>query len=100
VGAVTEAAGYVRASKVRGRVGDSFLSPDLQREQIAAAARREGLEDVEVLGWRSWTSPGPTEAARSGMRRSGEMASAGQRMPMQGRPGREGGFDVRRAGRA
>ncbi len=43
------AVGYVRVSKVGGRGGDSFLSPDLQREQIAAAARREGLDVVEVL---------------------------------------------------
>jgi hypothetical protein len=31
-----------------GREGDSFLSPQLQREEIERAARREGLE-VEVI---------------------------------------------------
>jgi Resolvase, N terminal domain len=35
--------------QVGGRGGDSFLSPELQREQIAFAARREGLEIVDVL---------------------------------------------------
>jgi len=30
-------------------VTDSFLSPDLQREQIEAVARREGLTVVAVL---------------------------------------------------
>src|SRR4249919_410672 len=41
--------GYVRVSRVGGREGDSFISPPLQREQIEAVARREGLEVVEVL---------------------------------------------------
>jgi hypothetical protein len=37
-----QAVGYVRESRVGGRGGDSFLSPDLHREQIDAAARHEG----------------------------------------------------------
>jgi hypothetical protein len=36
----TTAVGYVRVSWVGGRGGESFLSPELQREQIALAARR------------------------------------------------------------
>lgn len=44
-----KAVGYVRVSRVGGRGGDSFLSPDIQREQIEAVARREGLDVVEVL---------------------------------------------------
>lgn len=43
------AVGYVRVSRVGGRSGDSFLSPDLQREQIEGVARREGLTIVEVI---------------------------------------------------
>jgi len=43
------AIGYVRVSKLGGRGGDSFLSPQLQREEIERAARREGLEVVDVL---------------------------------------------------
>jgi site-specific DNA recombinase len=45
----TRAVGYVRVSKVGGREGDSFLSPQLQREEIERVARREGLEVVEVI---------------------------------------------------
>jgi DNA invertase Pin-like site-specific DNA recombinase len=41
--------GYVRVSRVGGREGDRFISPGLQREQIEAVARREGLEVVDVL---------------------------------------------------
>jgi DNA invertase Pin-like site-specific DNA recombinase len=44
-----KALGYVRVSRVGGRGGDSFLSPDLQREEIARVAAREGLEVVEVV---------------------------------------------------
>ena len=45
----TAAVGYVRVSRVGGRGGDSFLSPQLQREEIARAAAREGLRVVDVL---------------------------------------------------
>ena len=44
-----KAVGYVRVSRVGGREGDSFISPELQREQIAAVAGREVLRVVEVL---------------------------------------------------
>ncbi|HSI98260.1 MAG TPA: recombinase family protein [Gaiellaceae bacterium] len=44
----TKVIGYVRVSKVGGRGSDSFISPTLQREQIAAVARREGLDVVDV----------------------------------------------------
>jgi DNA invertase Pin-like site-specific DNA recombinase len=40
---------YVRVSRVGGRAGDGFLSPELQRESIAGLARREGLEIVETI---------------------------------------------------
>ncbi len=43
------AVGYIRVSKVGGRGGDSFLSPELQREEIARVAAREGLEVVEIV---------------------------------------------------
>jgi DNA invertase Pin-like site-specific DNA recombinase len=39
--------GYVRVSRVGGREGDSFLSPQLQRDRIEAAARNAGAEIVE-----------------------------------------------------
>lgn len=44
-----KALGYVRISRVAGREGDSFLSPDLQRQSIARVCEREGLQLVEVL---------------------------------------------------
>jgi site-specific DNA recombinase len=35
--------GYVRISRVAGREGDSFISPDVQRERIEAFAKARGL---------------------------------------------------------
>lgn len=40
--------GYIRVSKVGGRSGDSFISPDDQRERIASWARSR---DVEIDEW-------------------------------------------------
>jgi DNA invertase Pin-like site-specific DNA recombinase len=41
-------AAYVRVSRVAGREGDSFISPDVQRESIESLARHEG---PEVVRW-------------------------------------------------
>lgn len=38
--------GYIRVSRVGGRAGDSFISPDVQREQIARYAQLHGHEVV------------------------------------------------------
>jgi hypothetical protein len=43
------AIGYVRVSVVGSRGGDSFLSPQLQRESIERVCRRAGLELVDVV---------------------------------------------------
>lgn len=43
----TRAAGYVRVSQVGARSGDSFLSPDLQRDRIKAWAAYRGAELVK-----------------------------------------------------
>ncbi|HEY4895803.1 MAG TPA: recombinase family protein, partial [Solirubrobacteraceae bacterium] len=40
--------GYVRVSRVAGRTGDSFISPDVQRDQIATWAKLKG---VEIAQW-------------------------------------------------
>jgi DNA invertase Pin-like site-specific DNA recombinase/ribosomal protein L34E len=40
--------GYIRVSRVAGREGESFISPDVQREQIEAWAKLRG---VEVADW-------------------------------------------------
>jgi site-specific DNA recombinase len=39
--------GYIRVSKVGGRTGESFISPDDQRERIAAWATSRGVEIAE-----------------------------------------------------
>ncbi len=44
-----KAIGYVRVSRVSKRAGDSFLSPELQRQSITRVCQREGLELVDVL---------------------------------------------------
>src|SRR3954462_14802038 len=40
--------GYIRVSKVSGREGESFISPDVQRKKIQAWAE---LHDVEIVQW-------------------------------------------------
>jgi DNA invertase Pin-like site-specific DNA recombinase len=44
-----DAIGYIRVSKVGGREGDSFISPDEQRKAIDRKASREGLNIVQYL---------------------------------------------------
>jgi len=61
----SRAVGYVRVSRVGSRGGDSFLSPDLQREQIEAVARRESLDVIELI--EEWTPPGATRRGRAGI---------------------------------
>jgi hypothetical protein len=46
--AATQMDGYIRVSRTNGRDGDSFISPDLQREQIEGWARLRG---VEIAQW-------------------------------------------------
>jgi len=53
MGVAMRAVGYIRVSRIGGRHGESFRSPDLQREEIARVATREGLEVVEWDLW--WT---------------------------------------------
>lgn len=38
---------YIRVSRVGGREGDSFISPELQRESIERVCQREGLKVVK-----------------------------------------------------
>jgi len=40
--------GYIRVSQVRGREGDSFISPEVQRDQIETWAR---LRNVTIAAW-------------------------------------------------
>ena len=41
--------GYIRVSSVNGRSGESFISPDVQRETIERLARANGLELREIV---------------------------------------------------
>ena len=69
------AVGYVRVSRVGGRGGDSFLSPDLQRDEIARAAAREGLEVAEVI---EELDASGGDSKRPGWNRAVEMVERGE----------------------
>jgi DNA invertase Pin-like site-specific DNA recombinase len=61
--------GYIRVSQVRGREGDSFISPDLQRQQIERWAQLRGVRigewhtDLDQTGGKM-DRPALTEAIR------------------------------------
>src|SRR5262245_26604014 len=46
---MAKAIGYVRVSRVGGRSGDSFISPELQTQSIERVCQREGLTLVDVV---------------------------------------------------
>ena len=66
--------GYVRVSKVAGRSGETFISPDVQREQIAALAVARGHKVVEWV--EDLDEPG-TKWERPGFQRALEMVESG-----------------------
>jgi hypothetical protein len=43
------AIGIVRVSQKKGREGESFVSPEDQRDRVRAACERDGLRLVDVL---------------------------------------------------
>jgi DNA invertase Pin-like site-specific DNA recombinase/Tfp pilus assembly protein PilV len=47
--AAMKAIGYIRVSRVAGRSGATFISPEEQRKSIEALAAREGFEVIEYL---------------------------------------------------
>ncbi len=67
--------GYVRVSKVGTREGESFVSPQLQRERIEAAARNAGAEIVE---WHEDLDESGGNASRPGFVRALERVEAGE----------------------
>jgi site-specific DNA recombinase len=67
--------GYVRVSRVGGRDGDSFISPQLQREQIHVVARREKLDVVEVI---EELDASGGDRSRPGWNRAIEMVETGE----------------------
>ncbi len=56
--------GYIRVSRVAGREGDTFISPDVQREQIEAWARAAG---ATVALWHSDLDMSGARADRPGL---------------------------------
>ena len=46
--ALRRGVGYIRVSRVNGREGDSFISPDVQREAILALAKAHG---INIVAW-------------------------------------------------
>lgn len=76
VKAKQRAAGYVRVSQVGARNGDSFLSPELQREKIEAWAEYRG---VQVVAWfTDLDRSGRTGAHRPEFERMMATAAAGE----------------------
>jgi site-specific DNA recombinase len=73
--AVRRLDGYVRVSRVGGREGDSFVSPQLQRERIEAAARNAGAEIAE---WHEDLDESGGNAERPGFVRALERVEAGE----------------------
>ena len=43
------AVGIIRVSQVGGRAGESFISPEQQRERLEAACERDGLDLIRVI---------------------------------------------------
>jgi DNA invertase Pin-like site-specific DNA recombinase len=70
------AVGIVRVSRVAGREGESFASPDEQRQRIEAECEREGLELLDVIPEMDVSGGTPLEK-REGLRTAVERIEAG-----------------------
>jgi site-specific DNA recombinase len=73
----TSVDGYIRVSRVAGREGESFISPEVQRKKIAAWAE---LHEVEIVHW--WE-----ELDASGARRDRPMFQLALERCEQGKTG-------------
>jgi site-specific DNA recombinase len=71
------AVGIVRVSRVSGREGESFASPDEQRQRIEAECKRDGLELLDVIPELD-VSGGTPLANREGLRTAVERVEAGE----------------------
>ena len=71
------AVGVVRVSRVGGRDGEQFVSPTEQRERIAAACERDGLQLVDTIEELD-VSGGAPLVRREGLRRAVELVEAGE----------------------
>jgi site-specific DNA recombinase len=72
-----QAIGIVRVSRVGGREGESFTSPDEQRKRIESECEREGLELIDVISELD-VSGGTPLAKREGLRTAIERVEAGE----------------------
>ena len=66
--------GYIRVSRVKGREGDRFISPDVQRERVDALARAGGHTVVE---WIEDLDESGGTMRRPGMERAMRMVETG-----------------------
>jgi Resolvase, N terminal domain len=71
------AVGLVRVSRVGDRGGERFVSPSQQRERIASACQRDGLELVDTLEELD-VSGGAVLKHRPGLLRAVEMIESGE----------------------
>lgn len=71
------AIGIVRVSQVNGREGEAFASPGEQRERIAKACERDGLDLTETIEELDVSGGTPLER-RGGLRRAVEAIEAGK----------------------
>jgi site-specific DNA recombinase len=72
-----QAIGIVRVSRVSGREGESFASPDEQRQRIEAECERDGLDLLDVIPEMD-VSGGTPLAKREGLRTAVERVEAGE----------------------
>lgn len=70
------AIGIVRVSRVGGREGESFASPDEQRERIVAACERDGMRLVDVI--EELDTSGGAPLAKRELRRAVEAVEQGR----------------------
>src|SRR5262245_29747770 len=68
------AIGYIRVSRVNGRSGDSFISPDVQRKQIRRLARAKG---ATVVAWFEDLDQSGGKYERPGFQAALELIEAG-----------------------
>lgn len=71
------AIGIIRVSQVHGRQGESFASPDEQRERIRAACERDGLRLIQTYDEMD-VSGGATLAKRPGLSQAVSAIEAGE----------------------
>ena len=71
------AIGIVRVSQVGGREGDSFASPDEQRDRIQAACERDNLRLLDTIDELDVSGGTPLDR-RAGLRRAVEMVESGE----------------------